>query len=62
MLNLAPGEPLSLVQELPYLDNSINLNPLLESALDLCAHYLISVCLLHEVMVDIYWFQLFYDL
>jgi hypothetical protein len=41
LLNLAPGEPLSLVQELPYLDNPITPDPLLETALDLCVHYLI---------------------
>jgi hypothetical protein len=62
ILNLALGEPLTLVQEFPYLDNPIKLDPLLVSALDLCVYYLINGFLLHEVMVDIYWFQLFYDL
>jgi hypothetical protein len=41
LLNLAPGEPLALVQELPCFDNSINLDPLLSSALDLCVHNMI---------------------
>jgi hypothetical protein len=36
LLNLAPGEPLSLVQELPYFDDSIKLDPLMPSSLDLC--------------------------
>ena len=38
LLNLAPGEPLALVQELPCFDDSIKLDPLLLSALDLCVH------------------------
>jgi hypothetical protein len=41
MLNLALGESLALMQEFPCLDNLINLDPLLASALDLCVHYLI---------------------
>jgi hypothetical protein len=41
LLNLALGEPLSLVQELPCFDNLIKLDPLLESALDLCVHNMI---------------------
>jgi hypothetical protein len=56
MLNLAPSEPLALVQEMPCFDNPIKLNPLLESALDLCIYYLISVFMFHLVMVDICWF------
>jgi hypothetical protein len=60
MLNLAPSEPLALVQELPYFDNPIMLNPLLESAHDLCIYYLISVFMFHSVMVEICWFQLFF--
>jgi hypothetical protein len=59
LLNLALGEPLALVQELPYFDDSIKLDPLLSSALDLCVQNLIIVCLLDVVMVDLYWFQLF---
>jgi hypothetical protein len=35
LLNLSPGEPLSLVQELPCFENSIKLDPLLVSALDI---------------------------
>jgi hypothetical protein len=62
LLNLAPGEPLSFVEELPYLDNSIKLDPLLASALDLCVHYLMSGFLFHAVRVELCWCQLFCDL
>jgi len=62
MLNLALGEPLSLLQELPYLENPIKLDLLLASALDLCVHYLINGCMFNAVKVEIYWCQLFYDL
>jgi hypothetical protein len=44
ILNLALGEPLSLVQELPCFDNLIKLDPLLESALDLSIHDMINRC------------------
>jgi hypothetical protein len=44
LLNLAPGEPLALVQELPCFDDSIKLDPLLSSALDLCVHNMIIGC------------------
>jgi hypothetical protein len=60
MLNLAPSEPLALVQELPCFDNPIKLNPLLDSALDLYIYYLISVFMFHSFMLDICWFQLFF--
>jgi len=53
MLNLAPSEPLALVQALPCFDNTIKLKLLLASSLDLCAHDLISGCMFHAVMVDI---------
>jgi hypothetical protein len=43
MLNLSPSEPLALVQALPCFDNQIKLDPLLESSLNLCIYYLISV-------------------
>jgi hypothetical protein len=59
---LAPGEPLALVEEFPCLDNAINLNPLLASALDLCVHYLINGLCFHVVRVKIYWFHLFCNL
>jgi hypothetical protein len=62
MLNLALVEPLSLVQEFPCLDNPIKLDPMMASVLDLCVHYLISGCMFHAVRVELYWFQLFYDL
>jgi hypothetical protein len=58
LLNLAPGEPLVLVQELPCFDDSIKLDPLLSISLDLCVQNLIIGCLLHAIRVDIYWFQL----
>jgi hypothetical protein len=61
LLNLALGEPLALVQELPCFDNSIKLDPLLASALDLFVHNMIIVFLLYVVRVDIRWYQfLFY--
>ena len=52
LLNLAPGEPLALVQELPCFDDSIKLDPLLSSALDLSVHNLIIGCLLYAVKVS----------
>ena len=60
LLNLAPGEPLALVEELPCFDDSIKLDPLLSSALDLCVHNLIIGFLLDAVRVEICWFQLFF--
>jgi hypothetical protein len=41
LLNLASGEPLGLVQELPCFDDSIKLDFLLSSSLDLSVHNLI---------------------
>ena len=58
-MNLAPGEPLALVQELPCFDDSIKLDPLLSSDLDLSVHSLIIGCLLYAVEVELYWCQLF---
>ena len=55
LLNLALGEPLALVQELPCFDDSIKLDPLLLSALDLSIHNLIMGFLLYAFGVDIYW-------
>jgi hypothetical protein len=62
LLNLAPGEPLSLVQELSCFDDTIKLDPLLVSDLDLCVHNLIIGFLLHVVRVELYWCELFYYL
>jgi hypothetical protein len=59
LLNLALGEPLSLVQELLFFDNPINLDPLLVISFDLCVHDLIIGCMFHIVKVELYWFQLF---
>ena len=42
LLNLALGEPLALVQELPCFDDLIKMDPLLSSALDMCVHNLIT--------------------
>jgi hypothetical protein len=58
LLNLAPGEPLALVQELPSFDNSIKMDPLLSSALDLCVHNIIIGFLFYVVGVEFYWCQL----
>ena len=60
MLNLALGEPLALVQELPCFDDSIKLGPFLSSALDMCVHNMIIGFLLHVFRVDLFWFQLLY--
>jgi hypothetical protein len=57
--NLAPGEPLALVQELPFFDDSIKLDPLLSSALDFCVHNMIIGFLLYAFKVEICWYQLF---
>ena len=51
LLNLAMGERVALVQELPYFDDSIKLDPLLSSDLDLCVQNLIIGCLLYDVRV-----------
>jgi hypothetical protein len=60
LLNLAPGEPLALVQELPCFDDSIKMDTLLSSALDLCVHNLIIGYMLYAVKFEICWCQLFY--
>jgi hypothetical protein len=53
LLNLAPGEPLALVQELPCFDDSIKMDPLLSSSLDICVHNLITGFLFYVVRVEI---------
>jgi hypothetical protein len=53
LLNLAPGEPLALVQELPFFDDSIKMVPLLSSALDLCVQNLIIGFLLYAFGVEL---------
>ena len=50
-LNLVPGEPLALVQELASFDNPIQLDLLLASALDLHVHDTICGGLFHAVWV-----------
>jgi hypothetical protein len=62
LLNLALGEPLALVQELPCFDNSITLDPLLVSALDLFIHNMITGFMLYALGVDLCWCQLFFYL
>ena len=62
LVNLALGEPLALVQELPFFDDSIKLDPFLSSAIDLCVHNLITGFLLHAVRVELCWCQLLYYL
>jgi hypothetical protein len=62
MLDLAPGEPLALVEGFPCLDNLIKMDPFLVSVLDLCVHNLIGGCLFHAIRVDLCWHQLFDDL
>ena len=57
---LALVEPLALVQELPCFDDSIKMDPLLSSALDLCVHNLIIGCLLYAVGFELCWCQLFH--
>jgi hypothetical protein len=62
LLNLAPGEPLALVQEMPCFDDLIKIDHLLSSAVDFFVHNLIARCLLYVVEVEVYWCQLFYYL
>ena len=50
---MALSEPLALVQELPYFDNPINLNPILVSALNVSVHDLINGCLFHVVGAEL---------
>jgi hypothetical protein len=50
------------MQELPYFENLIKLDPLLVSVLELCFHDMINGCLFHAVKVEIYWCQLFFYL
>jgi hypothetical protein len=59
LLNLALGEPLALAQELPCFDNSIKLDPLLVSALDMFVHNLIIGFMLYVVKVELCSCQLF---
>jgi hypothetical protein len=49
LLNLAPGETLALVQELPRFDNTIKPKLVLASALELCFRDLISGFLFHAI-------------
>jgi hypothetical protein len=59
MLNLASGEPLALVQEMPCFDNSIKMDPLLVSSIDMFVHNMINGFLLYSVRVELCWCQLF---
>jgi hypothetical protein len=55
LLNLSLGEPFSLVKELPCFDNSIKLDPLMASSLDLFFHNLIIGFFLYAVRVELCW-------
>jgi hypothetical protein len=62
LFNLTLGEPLALVQELPFFDNSIKLDYLVSGSLNLCVHNFFTIFLSHAVRVDICWFQLLFYL
>ena len=51
LLNLVPGEPLALVQELASFDNPIQLDLLSASVLDLHVHDTVCGGLFHAVWV-----------
>jgi hypothetical protein len=59
---MTPGDPLALVQEFPCFDNSIKLDSMLASALDLFVHNMISGCMLYGVGVDLLLCHLFFYL
>jgi hypothetical protein len=61
-VNVSPGEAFALVQEFPYFDNSIELDPLLASSLDLSLHNMITGFPLYVVGFEIYWCYLFFYL
>ena len=60
LLNLALGEPLALVKELFFFDESIKMDTLMLSNLDMCVQNMFIGFLLHAVRVDICWFQLLF--
>jgi hypothetical protein len=62
MLNLAPSEPLALVQELASFDNLIKMDPFLASSLDLFVHNMITGCPLYAFRVELCWCHLFFYL
>jgi hypothetical protein len=55
LLNLAPSEPLALVQELPCFDDSLKLDTLIENDLDMFVYNVINGFLLYVVWVDLCW-------
>jgi hypothetical protein len=57
LLSLALGEPLALVEELSCFDDSVKMDPLLSSSLDLCVHNMINGFLVHAVRVEFCWCQ-----
>jgi hypothetical protein len=57
-IEFGPGEPLALVQELPFFDYSIKLDPLLSHSLYLCVHNMIARCILDAVGFELCWCQL----
>jgi hypothetical protein len=62
LLNLAPGEPHALVQEMPCFDDSIKMVPFLSSNLDPCVQNMIIGFPLHAFKVELYWYQLLFYL
>jgi hypothetical protein len=62
LLNLALGEPLALVEEFPFFDNTIKLKIIFSSALELCFHDIISGFFFHAVRVELCQCQLFFYL
>jgi hypothetical protein len=52
MLNMNPGEPLSLMKKLPCFDNSIELHGLITSVLSICVHDTINFFLLYVFSID----------
>jgi hypothetical protein len=53
LLNLAPGEPLALVQELPCFDNLRKLDLVLSSTLNLSVLDMINGCMFHLVKFEL---------
>jgi hypothetical protein len=49
LLNLAPGDPFALVQEFPFFDDSIKMDPWLLSALDLSLQNMIIGFMLYAI-------------
>jgi hypothetical protein len=59
LLNLTPSEPLSLMKKLPYFDDPIDLDGLLESVLFIGVHDLINCHMFYVFRIEFYRGQLF---